>query len=59
MQPHPLSVFDEDSPLPGDSRPEQVAQPPGYLRASRIGHGLPVNFGSPRRQIRQPALSEG
>ena len=37
---------------------EHVAQLLGYMRAARIGHGLLVNFGSPRLQIRKYALSE-
>ena len=37
---------------------ERVAQLPGYLRASRMEHGLLVNFGSPRIEIRKYALSD-
>jgi GxxExxY protein len=36
---------------------EHVAQLLGYLRSSRIEHGLLINFGSPRLQIRKFALS--
>jgi GxxExxY protein len=36
--------------------PEHVAQLLGYLRASRIEHGLIVNFGGPRFQIRKFVL---
>ncbi len=36
---------------------EHVAQLLGYLRASRIEHGLLVNFGAPRLQIRKYVLS--
>ena len=36
---------------------EHVAQLLGYLRASRIEHGLLINFGSPRLQIRKFALT--
>ena len=32
---------------------EHVAQLLGYLRASRIEHGLLINFGGPRLQIRK------
>lgn len=32
---------------------EHVAQLLGYLRASRIEHGLLINFGAPRYQIRK------
>ena len=37
---------------------EHVAQLLGYLRASRIEHGLLINFGSPTLQIRKFALSQ-
>ena len=37
---------------------EHIAQILGYLRASRIEHGLLVNFGSPRLFVRKLALSE-
>jgi GxxExxY protein len=37
---------------------EHVAQLLGYLRACRIEHGLLVNFGSSKLQIRKYALSE-
>jgi GxxExxY protein len=37
---------------------EHTAQLLGYLRASRIEHGLLVNFGAPRLEIRKFALSE-
>jgi len=37
---------------------EHVAQLLGYLRASRIEHGLLINFGSPQLQIRKFVLSE-
>ena len=36
---------------------EHVAQLLGYLRASRIEHGLLVNFGAPKLQIRKFVLS--
>ena len=36
---------------------EHVAQLLGYLRASRIEHGLLINFGGPRLQIRKFVLS--
>lgn len=36
---------------------EHVAQLLGYLRASRIEHGLLINFGSPQLEIRKFALS--
>lgn len=37
---------------------EHVAQLLGYLRASRIEHGLLINFGSPRLEIQKFALSQ-
>ena len=37
---------------------EHVAQLLGYLRASRIHHGLLINFGSPRLEIRKYVLSD-
>jgi GxxExxY protein len=37
---------------------EHVAQLLGYLRASRIEHGLLMNFGAPRFKIRKYALSQ-
>ncbi|HWL15091.1 MAG TPA: GxxExxY protein [Opitutus sp.] len=37
---------------------EHVAQLLGYLRASRVEHGLIINFGSPVLQIRKYALSD-
>lgn len=36
---------------------EHVAQLLGYLRASRLEHGLLVNFGAPRLQINKYILS--
>ena len=36
---------------------EHVAQLLGYLRASRIEHGLLINFGAPRLQVRKFVLS--
>ena len=37
---------------------EHVAQLLGYLRACRIEHGLLINFGAPRLQIKKYALSD-
>ena len=37
---------------------EHIAQLLGYLRACRIEHGLLVNFGGAKLQIRKYALSE-
>ena len=37
---------------------EHVAQILGYLRASRIEHGLLINFGAPKFQIRKYILSQ-
>jgi GxxExxY protein len=37
---------------------EHVAQLLGYLRSSRIEHGLLINFGAPKLQIRKYALSD-
>ncbi len=36
---------------------EHIAQLLGYLRASRIEHGLLINFGSPTLEIRKYVLS--
>jgi len=36
---------------------EHTAQLLGYLRASRVEHGLLINFGSPKLEIRKYALS--
>jgi GxxExxY protein len=36
---------------------EHVAQLLGYLRASRIEHGLLINFGGPRLQIKKYILT--
>ena len=38
---------------------EHIAQVLGYLKASRIEHGLLINFGSYRFQIRKYVLSQG
>ena len=38
---------------------EHVAQMLGYLKASRIEHGLLINFGSYRFQIKKFILSQG
>lgn len=38
--------------------PEHTAQLLGYLRACNIEHGLLVNFGAPKFQIRKYALTE-
>jgi len=35
---------------------EHIAQILGYLRASRIRHGLLINFGSPKLQIKKLVL---
>ena len=37
---------------------EHVAQLLGYLRACRIAHGLLINFGAPKLQIKKYVLSE-
>jgi|ERR1051326_7268843 GxxExxY protein len=37
---------------------EHTAQLLGYLRACRIEHGLLINFGNPKLEIRKYALSE-
>jgi len=37
---------------------EHIAQLLGYLRASRIEHGLLMNFGAPRFEIRKYVLSQ-
>jgi len=37
---------------------EHIAQLLGYLCASRIEHGLLINFGAPRFEIRKYALSQ-
>jgi GxxExxY protein len=36
---------------------EHVAQLLGYLRSSRIEHGLLINFGSPKLEVRKFALT--
>src|SRR5829696_9337363 len=36
---------------------EHVAQLLGYLRASRLEHGLLINFGAPRLQIKKYVLT--
>ncbi|MEA3397581.1 MAG: GxxExxY protein [Chloroflexota bacterium] len=38
--------------------PEHIAQLLGYLRACHIEHGLLVNFGAPKLQIKKYVLSE-
>jgi GxxExxY protein len=38
---------------------EHVAQLLGYLRSTRMEHGLLINFGAPRLEIRKFALSNG
>ncbi len=37
---------------------EHIAQLLGYLRASRVEHGLLVNFGAPKYQIRKFILND-
>jgi GxxExxY protein len=37
---------------------EHVAQILGYLRASRLEHGLLINFGSPKLQIKKYVFSD-
>jgi GxxExxY protein len=38
---------------------EHVAQLLGYLRASRIEHGLLINFGGPKLQVKKYILNRG
>ncbi len=38
---------------------EHTAQLLGYLRASRVEHGLLINFGSPRLQVQKLVLTRG
>ena len=38
--------------------PEHTAQLLGYLRACRIEHGLLINFGAPKLEIKKYVLSE-
>ena len=38
--------------------PEHIAQLLGYLRACHVEHGLLVNFGAPKLEIRKYALSD-
>jgi GxxExxY protein len=37
---------------------EHIAQTLGYLRAARIEHGLLMNFGAPKFEIRKYVLSQ-
>jgi GxxExxY protein len=37
---------------------EHVAQLLGYLRSSRLEHGLLINFGAPKLEVRKYALSQ-
>ncbi len=37
---------------------DHVAQLLGYLRSARIEHGLLINFGAPKLEIRKYALSD-
>ncbi len=37
---------------------EHVAQLLGYMRACRMEHGLLINFGAPKLQIKKYALSD-
>jgi GxxExxY protein len=37
---------------------EHIAQLLGYLRASHLEHGLLINFGAPKLEIRKYALSD-
>lgn len=39
-------------------RDEHIAQLLGYLRACRIEHGLLINFGAPKLQIKKYVLSD-
>jgi GxxExxY protein len=41
-----------------DLNSDHVAQLLGYLRAARIEHGLLINFGGPKLQVRKFALSK-
>jgi GxxExxY protein len=38
--------------------PEHEASIPGYLKSSRLGHGLLINFGAYRFEIRKYAWTE-
>ncbi len=39
--------------------PEHEAQILGYLKSARVEHGLPINFGSYKFEIRKYAWNEG
>ena len=41
-----------------DLAPEHTAQILGYLRGSRMEHGLLINFGSPKLGVKKYALSK-
>ena len=74
IQQHPLDVFDEDGTLLGHFSvtnrlvveikacrilaDEHIAQLLGYLRASRIEHGLLINFGGQKLQIKKYILNQ-
>jgi GxxExxY protein len=67
-QQHPISVLDEDGTPIGEYfadllkaartiADEHIAQLLGYLKSTRIEHGLLINFGSFRFSIRKYAMS--
>lgn len=37
---------------------EHIVQLPGFMRATRIEHGLPIDFGAPVLQIKKYSLSQ-
>lgn len=37
---------------------EHISQLLGYIRASKIEHGIPINFGAPKLQIKKYVLSD-
>jgi hypothetical protein len=60
-QQHPLKVYDEDSTEIGDYLADLLIDGRFIveLKAARMEHGLLINFGSYRFQIRKYVLSQG
>ena len=59
-QEYAIDIFDEDGTPLGHAcntiAPEHIAQVLGYLRGTRLQHGMLINFGAPTLQVKKLIL---